>query len=240
VNNANCEFMKVWLEDGSWLHLFNKAHKMLNDVSSHLGDYPMDACLGGGTRLMLLLQHRVSHDVDIFIHDAQILGYFAPRLSSFIPDNVLSYDEDSNYVKLKFDDGEIDIIVSPNITGKKPEFSESLNFYLESPTEVIAKNLYYRGNSITARDVFDWRSLSSIAPDALDYASISPIIQSKLSGITESLKGMSDLPHAKKAWNSIITPYPLDMKESIDWAIGEIEVLARIGTTASTKIKFEV
>lgn len=36
---------------------------------------------GGGTRLALLLRHRVSYDVDLFMSDAMAIGYLSPRLN---------------------------------------------------------------------------------------------------------------------------------------------------------------
>lgn len=41
----------------------------------------LDWSFGGGTRLALLLDHRVSYDLDLFVTDAQAIGYLSPRLN---------------------------------------------------------------------------------------------------------------------------------------------------------------
>jgi hypothetical protein len=67
-------------ESGSWRYLANLAAQMVKDAEHHAKS-TLEPHLGGGTRLMLALQHRISHDVDLFIRDPQWLGYLTPRLN---------------------------------------------------------------------------------------------------------------------------------------------------------------
>ncbi len=50
----------------------------INQVHESTGGYPFSWSFGGGTAMMLQIGHRESHDVDIFIDDHQILGFFNP------------------------------------------------------------------------------------------------------------------------------------------------------------------
>ena len=67
-------------ETGSWRRLEQVALALVRDASERAGP-PLRPLLGGGTRLMLALQHRISHDIDLFIRDPHWLGYLSPRLN---------------------------------------------------------------------------------------------------------------------------------------------------------------
>ncbi len=66
--------------DVVWETLLSHALTLIDDAAEVLGA-PIDWSFGGGTVLMLRLNHRRSKDVDIFIADHQLLGLFNPRLS---------------------------------------------------------------------------------------------------------------------------------------------------------------
>ena len=53
----------------------NAKHKLLDHWS-----------FGGGTALMLQIHHRESFDVDIFIHDPQVLPYLNPQTQGYVLD----------------------------------------------------------------------------------------------------------------------------------------------------------
>jgi hypothetical protein len=53
----------------------------LKQVSDRAGGYSFGWSLGGGTALMLQIEHRASRDVDVFIDDPQIFGFFNPEVS---------------------------------------------------------------------------------------------------------------------------------------------------------------
>lgn len=68
---------------------------------------------GGGTALMIQIDHRESHDIDMFIEDAQVLPYLNPETQDYVLDLVPSgYDTDGvQSLKIIFGGvGEIDFI----------------------------------------------------------------------------------------------------------------------------------
>lgn len=123
---------------------------------------------GGGTAMMLQIDHRESHDIDIFLNDPQLLGYLNPSLHDFdfelAPTGYAS--DGSNSLKLVFSTGEIDFIVGQSLTHNPTSMHQIDGVYisLETIPEIITKKVFYRGRSIKARDVFD------IAAGAEHYA----------------------------------------------------------------------
>lgn len=112
---------------------------------------------GGGTALMLSYKHRESKDIDIFIHDVQLLTLLTPRLNDFTDANSVEYKEASNFLKLATSKGEIDFIAAPFLT-KNPFRGHVLGkeiFSIENPVEIIVKKIFYRREALTARDVYD-------------------------------------------------------------------------------------
>jgi len=77
---------------------------------------PPDWTFGGGTALMLLYEHRRSKDIDIFLRDPQYLTALSPRLNDHTEALTGRYVEQSNFLKLIFDGGEVDFIVAPSLT----------------------------------------------------------------------------------------------------------------------------
>ncbi len=66
---------------------------------------------GGGTVLMLRINHRASKDIDLFVPDPQCLGYVNPRLSDAAESITTDYEENAEFIKLHLPAGEIDIVV---------------------------------------------------------------------------------------------------------------------------------
>ena len=116
--------------------------------------------LGGGTALMLQINHRESHDIDIFVDDPQLLPYLNPETQEFtLSLQPSSYVTDGTQsLKVVFDNvGEIDVICCGWLTD---EFSteKEINgrpILLETPGEIIAKKVFYRGWNLQPRDMFD-------------------------------------------------------------------------------------
>jgi hypothetical protein len=65
---------------------------------------------------MLLYEHRRSRDIDIFLRDPQYLTALSPRLNDHTEALTGRYVEQSNFLKLIFDGGEVDFIVAPSLT----------------------------------------------------------------------------------------------------------------------------
>jgi len=142
-----------------WARLFRIACALIRQVNSEQSIIE-DWTLGGGTAMMLQIDHRDSHDVDIFLSDPQLLPYLDPQKRDFQFEIwPIDYDGDgSSFQKLAFKDiGEIDFIVGRAMTPSPTTRTtvEGETTLLETIPEIIAKKIYYRGSSIKPRDIFD-------------------------------------------------------------------------------------
>ena len=68
--------------------------------------------------------HRVSKDIDAFIHDPQYLSFLSPRPAGEAVWGCEAFNEAAHYLKLIFPEGEIDFIVAAAITDLKNERKE--------------------------------------------------------------------------------------------------------------------
>jgi len=121
---------------------------------------------------MLQIDHRESHDVDLFLRDPQLLPYLNPENHDFQFEIMPSgYSGDgTGFLKLAFEDvGEIDFIVSQakteNPTTNKEIDGESV--LVETVPEIIAKKIIHRGASFTPRDIFDVAAAAEVDADSL-------------------------------------------------------------------------
>ena len=142
-----------------WKKLFSMACSMIEQVNERHNI--IDSwTFGGGTAMMIQMDHRESHDVDIFISDPQILPFLNPSVfdfdfeiapSGYVGDGVRSS-------KIYFEGmGEIDFIVASSLT-KDPYVRKNIDgreVYLERIPEIITKKVFYRGANIKPRDIFD-------------------------------------------------------------------------------------
>jgi hypothetical protein len=114
---------------------------------------------GGGTAMMLQIDHRESHDVDIFLPDAQLLSFLDPQKRDFdFEIRPGDYKGDgTGFLKLGFEFGEIDFIVASSLTSSPTTEAtvEDEVVLLETIPEIIAKKVYHRGTNIMPRDIFD-------------------------------------------------------------------------------------
>lgn len=142
-----------------WPILFDIAVEILDRFREAQGFAPPWS-FGGGTALMLQIDHRESHDIDLFLNDPQILPFLNPETQGYqvtrLPD---SYAGDgAGSLKLVFEDaGEIDFICGASIlespTGQREVRGRTVA--LETPAEIVAKKVWYRGGSFLPRDMFD-------------------------------------------------------------------------------------
>jgi len=161
------------LPSGPWEVLFQRALRLVDDIQRHGGLADPFWTFGGGTRLMFRYGHRLSKDIDIFVPDPQYLGYVTPRLSDTAASLTEEYTEmPGSFVKLQFEEGEIDFVAAPNLTDAAWERWEIQGrpVRVETAAEVIAKKMYHRGDRATARDLFDLAMVVEREPDALAAA----------------------------------------------------------------------
>jgi hypothetical protein len=156
------------LPDGPWQSLFRHALKLIDEIRTHGTANPFWT-FGGGTVLMLRYGHRLSRDIDIFVPNPQYLGYVNPRISDAAAEITSEYEEHAQFVKLLLPDGEIDFVVSRNLTD--PGYDEwtlmDRHVKVETAAEIVAKKMWHRGDRPTARDLFDLALVIERDPDAL-------------------------------------------------------------------------
>jgi hypothetical protein len=142
-----------------WPKLFREACSLIRQVNSEhaIIDH---WTFGGGTAMMLQINHRESRDVDIFLDDPQLLGFLDPRTHDFeFEIQPTDYRGDgAGSLQLLFGDiGKIDFIVAGAKTSS-PTVQKTVEgepVLLETIPEIITKKIYHRGASIAPRDIFD-------------------------------------------------------------------------------------
>jgi predicted nucleotidyltransferase component of viral defense system len=161
------------LPEGSWKILLQEAFKIIDDLEARGGIAKPFWTFGGGTVLMLRYGHRLSKDIDIFVPDPQYLGYVSPRLSDVAAEVSEDYVEAAGYVKLIRPEGEIDFVAASNLTNVPFEIWHLLGreIKVETSAEIVAKKLWHRGHTATARDLFDLALVIEKDSDNLKTAS---------------------------------------------------------------------
>lgn len=160
-----------------WPLLFETAAEIIAHAEQTLGAFAWS--FGGGTALMLQIDHRESFDIDLFLDDPQILPFLNPETQEIPlerkPDGY--HTDGARVLKLAYQDvGEIDFICCSSIT-HAPTFTKVVRgqeVALETAGEIIAKKVYYRGGSFQPRDMFDLAAVTE--HDGMDSA-VSALVQ---------------------------------------------------------------
>lgn len=155
---------------GPWAALFASALTLTDHLATVI-DRPVWT-FGGGTVLMLRLNHRHSRDIDLFVPDPQYLGHVTPRLSDVAERLTTEYVEAAEFVKLLMANGEIDIVVGQPLTAQPWEevTYRGRRIRVETNAEILAKKMHYRGNQAKARDLFDLCAVAELDPAAIEQA----------------------------------------------------------------------
>jgi len=155
---------------GPWRELFTAALTLTDHLATVIQN-PLWT-FGGGTVLMLRLNHRFSRDVDLFVPDPQYLGHVTPRLCEIAEQLTDEYVEAAQYVKLMMPTGEIDIVVGQPLT--EPAWESVLHagreIRIETNAEIVAKKMFHRGDLAKARDLFDLCAVAEHDPEAIELA----------------------------------------------------------------------
>lgn len=220
ISSQDIELHKV---NGPWRALESIAFDMVKDAEK-AAKSNMTAALGGGSRLMLAMNHRISDDVDIFIPDPQWLGYLSPRLNDRFEHVVKDYDESAISLKMYLDGGQIDFIVRTPLMGMENTISPDSIFVLEPVMEVLAKKLFHRGWCLTPRDLFDWYCIESNGLLS-NESEFTQVLEGKFEEIDVALGAMSLSPGANLIWNAIRTHSIPDLQNTIAWAKNRLNQL---------------
>lgn len=214
-----------WKKEGSWKDLEHIAFKLVQQVETE-NHQKMNAVLGGGTRLMLDLEHRISHDIDLFISNPQWLGYLSPRLNDNISDIIDGYEEGSEFLKLRFQNGEIDFIVRTPLLKNSPISHLDTVFKVEPIMEVLAKKLFFRGHALTSRDLFDWWAISESKLNFYQPEFLMGILTPLKIIEIEKVLSIIEANQSKffnERWTQIQAPYKPDLQEVARWAKAETQ-----------------
>ena len=155
----------------TWREIIRQAYALFDDLESRgFGKPPFS--LGGGTALMLAYEHRLSNDVDLFTYDVQWLSLFTPRLNAKAAAIALDYAEQANSVKITIEAGDIDFIVAADVTTSVKTMHQiaGRDMAVESPSEILAKKLFYRAAALKPRDVYDMSATMDLAPNVARLA----------------------------------------------------------------------
>jgi hypothetical protein len=92
-----------------------------------------------------------------------------PRISDVASDITTEYEEHPQFVKLLLPEGEIDFVVSLNLTDPGYDQWTLLDrpVKVETAAEIVAKKMWHRGDRATARDLFDLSLVIERDPAAL-------------------------------------------------------------------------
>lgn len=132
------------------------------------GDKPLWT-IGGGTALALQIDHRESNDIGIFVPGTK-LKLFTPNANPEARKISRSYQWPGFYLKFELDFGEIDFL-SPGLL-TNPGFGwmdyGGRQIALETPEEVIIKEIRYRAEKFKLRDAFDLACTAMARPNLVD------------------------------------------------------------------------
>ena len=162
-----------------------------------------DWTLGGGTAIMLAIGHRVSHDVDVFVHGAR-LKRFSPHENPASKRISTLYDWPGHYLKFHRPEGEIDFL--PGTLMTEPGFAwrdiEGRRVALETPQEVMVRKLAYRAAKLPFRDAFDLAAVDAALPDIPMV--LAEHVPGQLPRLVESLRALGTMD--RRAQEAAIIP----------------------------------
>lgn len=155
---------------GPWAALFASALELTDHLSTVIKKPHWT--FGGGTVLMLRLNHRHSRDIDLFVPDPQYLGHVTPRLCEVAEALTTDYVEAAEFVKLLLPAGEIDIVVGAPLTQEPWEVvrHRGRDILVETNAEIVAKKMWHRGDQAKARDLFDLCTVADLDPRSIEQA----------------------------------------------------------------------
>lgn len=193
---------------------------------------------GGGTALaMYYFQHRLSFDIDLFATDAQVLGYFSPKVwleeSRYFKSN--DYIEQADHIGiLSHNNIKVDILISSNFS-RNPHIDSSRDFfstdiYVEDIKDIIAKKIVFRNDQNKTRDIIDIAvSLSNDGSLLSDLLKTEAVTIEHLAKLNASLKRLDsekffaevDIVEPFKAYRDISINAPEIVLDEINKIISE-------------------
>ncbi len=148
-----------------WRDLLQEAFGILDHVNREF-EIIESWSFGGGTAMMIQIDHRESHDIDLFLDDPQLLPYVEATVSErqFTLGEATYNGDGTGHLKIAFEGiGEIDFIVTGHVTEAPTSIQtiEGRAVALETVPEIIAKKVRYRAPRIQPRDIFDFAAAAA-------------------------------------------------------------------------------
>lgn len=178
--------------ESRWRDLLDLALPALDHVFNPVvSNAPARWTLGGGTAIAQRIDHRISHDIDLFVPGVP-LKLFTPGRNPAAARISVRFQYPGHYLKFERPEGEIDFLSPPLQT--EPGYTwidyKGRAIALETLDEVIVKKIRFRSARFTARDIFDLaavgegsptlpETLASEVPDALERTLDSIDVQAK-------------------------------------------------------------
>ena len=138
--------------------------------------------------MSISLNHRISYDIDIFFQDASALKFLSPNKNKKMRALSDDWQQPGNYLKIERPEGDIDFLIARTFSAF-PHFLHDFKgkkIFVETPAEIIAKKIHYRGSQFSVRDIFDIAAVSEFAPDEL--ISVSSEIRDALPRTVDRIK----------------------------------------------------
>ena len=165
-----------------------------------------DWTFGGGTSLAMHYDHRISHDIDIFVSNSETVTDLSPakNLATKALLSGRSYQFPGNYLKLQLDNGEIDFIVGSRRTSDptRPWSFQDRTVLIDTPWETAIKKIFYRPSNFKIRDIFDLAAV--IDRDEEKLKSSLPEIEDRLDKLIDRIDAL--VPGYEKAATEDINP----------------------------------
>lgn len=202
--------------------------RLMRRALAHLEGLGLDTSewtLGGGTLLMLRYQHRHSRDIDIFIHDVQMLSYLSPRLNDATAAGVLGYSETGNVLRLEYPEGELDfLVVAPVFPDLEPELIEMAGIPGSIPAmpdlEILAQKLHYRASGFKGRDLYDFAAVAHFNPAVLETEALREVALNRRDALEAALAS----PMCREGYAAVDRPsLGVSFEEARDLLLGWLD-----------------
>ncbi len=216
-----------------WADLFDMAVEIINRAEA-AGVLMDDWTFGGGTALMLHMDHRESHDVDFFVSDPQYLPFLNPITQEYelpIPPSNYGLDGNSS-LKIHFQDlGEIDFICCGHVSDDPYRIKgiRGRDVRVETIGEVICKKIWYRGKRLRPRDMFDIAVARAHLGDERLVESLLPAAELCRDAVAVASRANRDYV-AEEMRKLLVNPKFEDLRE--DARDTAIDILTAVGSAA--------
>ena len=161
-------------------------------------------------------QHRFSKDIVFSVSDPQYVTSFSPGFKRLCRGPKLrGYDEQSQYVKLDYPEGEIDFVASPVISSNpfSVELILGVRCGVGTPLEIVAKKIRYRADSFKARDIYDL----ALGAEATSRICAARVVTFEPSNATLCLTGWKNTVTRCARISPKSTPSHLRQRTTIAW-----------------------